>query len=102
MELPELPKEGIDALCSAMGAAIKEHPVLALVMVGILIFSLVALYMWLGHRKDIKRIEEDGQRQRETFQFVTQLLSHRTGSGFSQQPRIQNQGRKHGKKGHRP
>ncbi|MDR3444685.1 hypothetical protein [Dyella sp.] len=101
VELPEVPKEGLIALCGALADAIKGHPVLALVIVGILVFSLFALSMALGHRKDVKKIEEDGRRQRETFDFVHMVMNHKPNSGSNQQPRIQNQGRKQGKKGHR-
>lgn len=101
MEMPEVPKEGIIELCGALGEAIKEHPVLALVIAGILIFSLVALYMWLGHRKEIKKIEEEGRRQRETFDFVHKLMNHGAGRRSNQQLQNRTKSGKQARKGNR-
>lgn len=99
--MPEVPKEGIVELCGAMAEAIKEHPVLALSIAGTLIFSLVALRMLLGHRKDIKKIEEDGQRQRETFEFVHKLMNHKASGESNQPPRIRKKGSNKVKRGGR-
>lgn len=72
---PDIPKEVSVPVGQALGSAISHHQQLTIVLLICGTCLLVALHFMLKHRLEVKKLENEGQSRRDTYDFAHKMVN---------------------------